>query len=152
MSEISLRDYTVGDPPRVLEWYQKDRAGFESFMGASLPDELACTLAMNTLLQAVSSKRAIFLMVMCDDDTIGFTGVTNITPDLSFGQPHLYIAPPFRKHSVRAARRAEDEARKMGLKHFMISVEDDNRRGLAMAKHLRYHRIPRVAFTKELSS
>ena len=121
-------------------------------MGASLPDELACTLALNTLLQAVSSKLAIFLMVMCDDDTIGFTGVTNITPDLSFGQPHLYIAPPFRKHSVRAARRAEDEARKMGLKHFMISVEDDNVRGLAMAKHLHYSRVTRVAFTKELST
>lgn len=90
-------------------------------------------------------------MVVCDDDTIGFTGITNITPDLSFGQPHLYIAPPFRRHSVRAARRSEDEARKMGLKYFMISVEDDNRRGLAMAKHLLYHRIPRVAFTKELS-
>jgi hypothetical protein len=150
MSEISLRDYAADDPPRVLKWYQKDRSGFESFMGASLPDELACTLAMNTLLQAASNGLAIFRMVACDDDTIGFTGVTTITPDLSFGQPHLYIAPPFRKHSVRAARCAEDEARKMGLKYFQISVEDDNRRGLAMAKHLRYQKVPRVAFTKEL--
>jgi len=89
-------------------------------------------------------------MVACDDDTIGFTGVTNITPDLRFGQPHLYIDPPFRRHSVRAAIRSEDEARKMGLKYFQISVEDDNRRGLAMAKHLRYQKVPRVAFTKEL--
>jgi hypothetical protein len=150
MSEISLRDYAADDPPRVLKWYQKDRSGFESFMGASLPDELACTLAMNTLLQAASNGLAIFRMVACDDDTIGFTGVTNITPDLRFGQPHLYIAPPFRRHSVRAARRSEDEARKVGLKHFMISVEDDNRRGLAMAKHLRYQKVPRVTFTKEL--
>jgi|TARA_R100001086_G_scaffold239694_1_gene165302 DUF1365 family protein len=148
---IRLRDYAIGDPPRVLRWYEADRDGFESFMGVTLPDGMAMTLAMNALLQAASNQQAVFQMIEHGTDTIGFTGLTNITPDRSFGQPHLYIVPCHRRYSVAAAQESERCAKAFGMKHFLISVETTNPRGLAIAKHLRYIEVPRRTFTKELS-
>tara|TARA_R100000306_G_scaffold60891_1_gene62159 strand:+ start:25 stop:501 length:477 start_codon:yes stop_codon:yes gene_type:complete len=149
--EIQLRHYAVGDPPRILRWYESDRKGFESFMGVPLADGVALTLAMNALLQASTNQQALFQMIDYGTETIGFTGLTNITPDRSFGQPHLYIAPPYRRHSLAAAKASESCAKHLGLKHFLISVETTNPRGLAIAKRLRYVEVPRRTFTKELS-
>ena len=149
-SDIQFRGYAVGDPPRILTWYQTDRTGFESFMGQSIPDELACTLAMNSLLQAASEGLAVFAMVDRGDETIGFTGVTNMTPNREFGQPHLYIVPTSRRYSLQVAQEAERQASRLGIKHFMASVERDNRRGLAIIKRLGFHEVPRRAFLKEI--
>ena len=150
ISEIRFRDYAVGDPPRIIAWYKADRDGFEAFMGQSVPDELACTLAMNTLLQAAQQGWALFAMVDQGEETIGFTGLTNISPDRAFGQPHLYIAPPARRYSVRVAKAAERHVAALGVKHFMASVEYGNRRGLALIKRLGYQEVPRKSFLKEL--
>jgi GNAT superfamily N-acetyltransferase len=152
MPSINFRPYEVGDPPRVLRWYKADRKGFESFMGMDLPDELSCTLSMNTLLGAASEGYAVFLMITYDDDTIGFAGLTNITPDRRCGQPHIYIAPDHRRHSIRVAKAAEQFAADHGVKQVMITIENDNRRGLALAKRLRYYEVPRKTFLKELSA
>ncbi len=149
-SDIQFRGYAVGDPPRILTWYRTDRTGFESFMGQSIPDELACTLAMNSLLQAADQGWAVFAMVDRGDETIGFTGVTNVTPNRDFGQPHLYIAPDSRRYSLQVAHAAERQAARLGIKHFMASVERDNRRGLAIIKRLGFHEVPRRAFLKEI--
>jgi RimJ/RimL family protein N-acetyltransferase len=150
-AELRLRHYATGDPPRVLRWYEADRKGFEAFMGTTLPDGVALTIAMTALLQAASNQQALFQMIDSGSETIGFTGLTNMTPDRSFGQPHLYIAPPYRRQSLAAAQFAERHAQELGVKHFLISVDTDNPRGLALAKRLHYVEVPRRTFLKELS-
>jgi RimJ/RimL family protein N-acetyltransferase len=150
MSAIRFRPYTVGDPERVLEWHKQDQDGFESFLGISVPDSLACTMAISSLLQAVENGLAVFVMITHGEETIGFAGLTNITPDRTCGQPHIYIAPSYRRYSIAAARAAEQYAANHGVRQVMISVEDDNRRGLALAKRLHYHEVPRRTFLKEL--
>jgi hypothetical protein len=152
ISEIRFRDYAVGDPPRIIAWYKADREGFESFMGQAIPDELACTLTMNSLFHAVQQGLALFAMVDHGEETIGFTGLTNVSPDRTFGQPHLYIAPPARRYSVRVAKAAERHVANLGVKHFMASVERDNRRGLALMKRLGFQEVQRKAFLKEISA
>jgi hypothetical protein len=150
MSDILLRSYGVGDPPRIVKWYAKDRKGFESFMGQVVPDELACTMAITSLLNAVNNNVALFYMIDHGDQTIGFTGLTNITPSRDFGQPHIYIEPDSRRYSLQAARAAENHAVQIGIKHFMISVDYDNQRGLALVKKLGFNEVQRKAFLKEL--
>lgn len=119
-------------------------------MGKSIPDELACTLTMNTLLQDAQQGRALFAMVDHKEKTIGFTGLTNMTPNGEFGQPHIYIEPDSRRYSLKAARAAEKYCAQIGVKHFMISVDFDNKRGLALAKTLGFNEVQRKAFLKEL--
>ena len=150
MSDILLRSYDVGDPPRIIKWYGRDREGFESFMGQVIPDELACTMAITSLLNAVNNNVALFYMIDHGDQTIGFTGLTNITPSRDFGQPHIYIEPDSRRYSLQAARAAENHAVQIGIKHFMISVDYDNQRGLALVKKLGFNEVQRKAFLKEL--
>jgi RimJ/RimL family protein N-acetyltransferase len=151
MSDIMFRAFDVGDPPRILQWYQKDRTGMESIMGQEIPDELACTLLINSLLQAASQGMALFYLIDVDSETIGFAGLTHMTPSKDFGQPHIYIEPTSRRFSVRAARAAESYASQIGIKNFMASIETHNKRGLALMKHLGYSEIPRKSFLKELS-
>ena len=150
MAEISFRLFNADDPARVVQWYQGDREGFSAFMGKDIPDELTCTLAMNTLLQGNAEGRGFFRMADCGDDTIGFVGLSNITPDGKYGQPHLYVAKDQRRYSFQVGRAAEKMAKGMGLEHFMITVEYDNRRGLSFAKRMGYEEIRRKCFMKEL--
>jgi hypothetical protein len=150
MSEIILRPYGIGDPPRIIQWYEQDRSGFESFMGTDVPDALSCTMAITSLLNAVTNNIALFCMIDHGDQTIGFTGLTNITPSRDFGQPHIYIEPDSRRHSIKAAKAAEKHAVSIGVKHFMISVENSNKRGLALAKYMGFNEVHRKAFLKEL--
>ena len=152
MPDIQFRSFAVSDPARIVQWYQDDRAGFESFMGQEVPDELACTMAMNALLQAAQQGWALFAMVDQGEETIGFTGLTNLTPNRDFGQPHLYIHPTARRYSIRVAKAAERHVAALGVKHFMASCEFDNKRGLALLKRLRYQEVKRKAFLKEVAA
>jgi RimJ/RimL family protein N-acetyltransferase len=150
MAEISFRPFADEDPSRVVKWYQEDREGFSAFMGKDIPDEFACTLAMNTILQGDVEGRGVFRMADCGDETVGFVGLSNVTPDRKYGQPHLYVAKKQRRHSFRVGRAAEKLAKELGLRHFMITVEYDNRRGLSFAKRMGYEEIRRKSFMKEL--
>jgi hypothetical protein len=150
MSQITLRAYGIGDPARIVEWYEQDRTGFESFMGTDIPNALSCTMAITSLLNAVNNNIALFYMIDHGDKTIGFTGLTNVTPNGDFGQPHIYIEKGSRRHSIKAARASEKHAVSIGVKHFMISVENSNKRGLALAKYMGFNEVHRKAFLKEL--
>jgi len=150
-ADIRLRNYTIGDPPRVMGWYDADRNGFELFMGMPIPDSVALSMSMNLLLQDARNQQSVFQMIDRGSETIGFTALTNITPDRTFGQPHLYIAPSYRRYSIASAHASERYAKTLGLKNFIITVETTNPRGMAIAKRLHYIEVPRRTFTKELT-
>ena len=89
-------------------------------------------------------------MVTHGDNTIGFCGLTNVTPDRAYGQPHIYIEPDSRRFSIRVGKEAEVLAQRLGVKYFMSSIESQNKRGLALMKALGYNEVPRRTFLKEL--
>ena len=150
MAVLSFRPFDVSDPARIVSWYKDDRSGFELFMGREIPDNLALTLQLNTLLDAAKLGWALFYMVTHGDDTIGFCGLTNVTPDRAYGQPHIYIEPDSRRFSIRVGKEAEVLAQRLGVKYFMSSIESQNKRGLALMKALGYNEVPRQTFLKEL--
>jgi len=150
MAEISFRPFDAEDPSRVVAWYRGDREGFSSFMGTDIPDEFTCTLSLNTILQGNAEGRGVFRMADRGDDTIGFVGLSNVTPDRKYGQPHLYVAKDHRRYSFRVGRAAEELAKELGLRYFMITVEYDNHRAISFAKRMGYEEIQRTSFMKEL--
>tara|TARA_R110002020_G_C15917270_1_gene742501 strand:- start:67 stop:525 length:459 start_codon:yes stop_codon:yes gene_type:complete len=150
MSDIKFRSFNANDSDRILKWYKDDKDGFESIMGQAIPDSLACTMLVSGLLHATSQGMALFSLIDHGEKTIGFAGVTNITPSKDFGQPHIYIEPPSRRYSVMAAKSAEKYAKSLGIKNFFASVEKSNKRGLSLIKLLGYSESPRKLFLREL--
>ena len=150
MAVLSFRPFDVSDPARIVSWYKEDRSGFELFMGREIPDNLALTLQLNTLLDAAKRGWALFYMVTHGDETIGFCGLTNVTPDRFYGQPHIYVEPGSRRFSIRVSKQAELLAKQYGVRCFLSSIESQNKRGLALMKALGYNEVPRRTFLKEL--
>ena len=150
MAEIRLRPFEPADSEALSLWYGHDPKGLESMMGTPLPDPLACTLAFNTILQRHAERQSIFLMALCDDRPIGCVIVSDLSPEWDKGRPHIYILPEERRHSFAVARAGEQMAQQLGIRHFMISVDPENRRSLLFATRLGYTKIPHLILRKEL--
>jgi len=150
MAEIRLRPFEPADSEALSVWYGHDPQGLEALMGTPLPDPLACTLAFNAILQRHAERRSIFLMAVCDDRSIGCVIVSDLSQEGDKGRPHIYIVPDERRHSFAVARAGEQMARQLGIQHFMISVDPNNRRSLLFAKRLGYMDIPYLILRKEL--
>ena len=150
MAEIRLRPFEPADSPALSAWYDSDPQGLEAMMGTPLPDPLACTLAFNDILQRHAERRSIFLMAVCDDRAIGCVIVSDLPPEWDKGRPHIYILPDERRHSFAVAHVGEHTARQLGIRHFMISVDPENRRSLLFATRLGYTKIPHLILRKEL--
>ena len=151
MAEIRLRPFEPADSEALSAWYASDPQGLEDMMGTPLPDPLACTLAFNAILQRHAERRSIFLMAICDNRAIGCVIVTDLSPEGDKGRPHIYIVPDERRHSFSVARAGEQMAQQLGIQHFMISVDPNNRRSLLFVRRLGYTDIPHLIFRKELS-
>jgi len=151
MAEIRLRPFEPADSEALSAWYVSDPKGLEDMMGTPLPDPLACTLAFNAILQHHAEGRSIFLMAVCDNRAIGCVIVTDLSPEGDKGRPHIYIVPDERRHSFAVARAGEQMAQQLGIQHFMISVDPNNRRSLLFAKRLGYTDIPHLILRKELA-
>lgn len=150
--QIALRHFGVDDPKSLTRWYQEDRDGIESFMGVTIPDELASTMAFNILLEKQQRGMAIFRMVYRVEEPIGFTAVTDISVDDRSGRPHWYVAKDQRRYSMSVARESEREAIRMGFRGFLASIPPTNTTALKVAKRLGYTEIDRVILVKEFSN
>ena len=151
MAEIRLRPFEPADSEALSAWYGHDPQGLEDMMGTPLPDPLACTLAFNAILQHHQEARSIFLMAVCDDRAIGCVIVSDLSPEWDKGRPHIYIVPDERRHSFAVARVAENMARQLGIQHFVITIDPENRRALLFNKRLGYKKIPYLILRKELA-
>jgi hypothetical protein len=151
MSDITLRPFGMDDPQSLTRWYQEDRDGIESFMGAEIPNEIASTMAFNLLLEKQQRGTAIFRMVYRGDDPIGFTAVTEISVEDRSGRPHWYVAKDQRRYSMAVARESEREAIRIGFRGFLASIPPKNTTALKVAKRLGYSEIDRVLMVKEFT-
>ena len=150
MATITLRPFGPDAPPTLEGWSEHDRAGLEAVMGVPLPDALDCTMAFNTLFQAQQEGRTIFLMADCDDRSVGFTILSDVTPAGDAGRPHIYVVPAERRHSFTVAKEGEAVAKKLGVRHLMVSINPENRRSRLFAKRLGYETVPHLILRKEL--
>jgi hypothetical protein len=152
MADITLRPFGMDDPTSLTRWYQEDRDGIESFMGVTIPDDLASTMAFNLLLEKQHRGTAIFRMVYRDDHPIGFAAVTDISIDDRSGRPHWYVAKDQRRYSLSVARASEREAIRLGFRGFLASIPPTNTTALKVAKRLGYTEIDRVLLVKEFTN
>ena len=150
MATITLRPFGPDDPTTLAEWYEDDRTGLEAVMGVPLPDALDCTMAFNTLFQAQQEGRTIFRMADCDDRSVGFTLLSDLTPKGDAGRPHIYVVPAERRHSFAVAKEGESVVKQLGVRHLMASIDPENRRSRLFAKRLGYETVPHLILRKEL--
>ena len=151
MPDITLRQFKADDSPMIIDWFQGDREGFEQLMGVVLPDDLTCTMAVTSLLNAQEEGHAIVRMVDRGDDTIGAAILTEFAPDQGTARPHLYVIPSERKHSIKVARASESFAKSLGISSLLTTISHNNKRALALVRRLGDGVVPQALLVKELS-